>query len=72
MNDIQIGDTVELLEDSVCFHHQIGNRLFKKGDRVVVVNVGHTGIFYQDDSMCWISKQYIKKVTPNQVEVKFR
>jgi hypothetical protein len=71
-DDIQVGDTVEILKDDVGFH-PTENRRLKKGDRVVVHLVSNSSIWYK----CALNDFYIylddvKKVIPNQVEVKFR
>jgi hypothetical protein len=78
MNDIQIGDTVEVLKDDVGFH-PTENDFIKQGDRVVVSDVTDSGIWYEctpynfnSNNKDYISFANVKKVVANQVEVKFR
>jgi hypothetical protein len=62
---IQPGDTVEILYE---------NRCVKQGDRVVVHFVANErGVYYKIDRILnWIPTHHVKKVMPNQVEIKFR
>jgi hypothetical protein len=78
MNDIQIGDTVEVLKDDGG-PHPGEHRWLKAGDRVVVkkINTEFGRIYYncmyrERQMLCWIYIKNVKKVIPNQVEVKFR
>jgi hypothetical protein len=69
-NDIlQVGDTVEILENNVA-NHSAGNRWLKQGERIVVAGLYGDWIYY--DLYYVVHKKFVKKVMPNQVEVKFR
>jgi hypothetical protein len=75
MNDIQLGDIVEILEDDIG-PHPTEDRLLKKGEHVVVSNIGYGCVFYRKQNSNyngWVPLASVrKKVIPNQVEVKFR
>jgi hypothetical protein len=71
-NDIQPGDTVEFLEDDLGQHPTLSGTFLRKGDRVVVGQVKNNYVVYGTYDNFWIHKSCVKKVIPNQVEVKFR
>jgi hypothetical protein len=70
---IQLGDTVELLND-VAGIHPTEDRNLQKGDRVVVSFVNSIHVWYYTPR--WgdqlINKSTVKKVNANHVEIKFR
>jgi hypothetical protein len=70
MNDIQLGDIVEILEDNIASSHHAKQEWLKTGDRIVVSGLCGNWIYYGNS--CVVHKKFVKKVMPNQVEVKFR
>jgi hypothetical protein len=74
MTNIQVGDTVELLRGDVAFH-PVEKRYLRAGECVVVSSVNKIGISYRIEQLkidYIVQFDYVKPVTPNQVEVKFR
>jgi hypothetical protein len=76
-NDIQVGDTVEVVSPPnplFYLHPTIEDRFIQLGDQVVVVRIRDDLIYYlnvkkqEQGIFCW----RVKKVMPNQVEIKFR
>jgi hypothetical protein len=76
MNDVQTGDTVEVIDAPLYGHyyHPTENRPLRNGDRVVVAKI-------TDDFVCYMDfyKNHrgmfffrVRKIIPNQVEIKFR
>jgi hypothetical protein len=80
-DDIQVGDTVEVLKDGVGLH-PTENRWLKAGDRVVLCGCHTFYVEYcvlssspsvlRSTPLYLIDKRHVKKVNPNHVEVKFR
>jgi hypothetical protein len=76
MTNIQIGDTVEVVEPPTHGHytHPDENRLIRAGDQFVVVKVTLDLVSYWDFNKKFrgMYRWRVKKVVPNQVEIKFR
>jgi hypothetical protein len=78
MNAIQVGDTVEVLENNVApyCYHPTENRFLQKGDRIVVMDVDSDNVYYAilgyDERWYHLPVRFVKKVVSNEVEVKFR
>jgi hypothetical protein len=74
-NDIQTGDTVEVLLGGIGFH-PTEDRWLKAGDRVVVDFTTTLFVYYKIRNLGdlgYLDFSQVKKVTPpNQVEIKFR
>jgi hypothetical protein len=74
-DDIQKGDTVEILVDCVDLPHPLENRLLTKGDRIVVCFATMLFVYYRTNRSAdpyYLSFNHVKKVVSNQVEIKFR
>jgi hypothetical protein len=74
MKILQPGDTVEILEDDLG-PHPTEDRMLKTGDRIVLVGCLKFYVEYHHVPSGYVhlvNKRYVKKVTLNQVEVKFR
>jgi hypothetical protein len=77
MINIQPGDTVEFLENSTHYNHPTEHRFLKKGDRIVATDVDLNYVYYaiprfSPNILYKLSKCLIRKVIPNEVEIKFR
>jgi hypothetical protein len=75
-NDIQTGDTVEVVHDCFAYWNcgTVKSYYWKQGDRVVVTRTSVLFIYYTDANQNEWRMLYddVKKVTTNQVEIKFR
>jgi hypothetical protein len=76
MTNIQVGDTVELIDYPLYEHylHPTENRPLRVGDRVVVSYMSRNYYYYRavNNTEFGILHWRFKKVINNQVEIKFR
>jgi hypothetical protein len=73
MNAIQVGDTVEVVHN--CFSYANSDSIsckVKAGDRFIVTRKSDLFVYYTYDTEWMLFRADVKKVIPNEVEVKFR